>query len=337
MRRRLTWSLVAVVGLIVVGVVGYSTMVAGEQSIIDAVYMTVITLTTVGYGEVIDLSNDPAGRVFTMFILIFGFGIFAYTLSLLAAFLIEGHVFNLFSRRRMEKQITSMTHHTIVCGDSGSTWFASEELHRTKHPMVLIVPVEEDLDLVAKLFGDVPALVGDASDDDVLRAAGIERAAGVVASMESDKDNILIVFTARRLAPKARIVASVDNPVLEAKLRVAGADAVVSPNRIGGLRMASELVRPAVVTFLDKMLRDEKAGLRVEEIPVPDGSSLVGTSLRELNLHEMAGAVLLAIRRDGQDQFEFDPGLSTTVEEGMTLIVMIDAQGRVKLQKHMDA
>ncbi len=331
MRRRLAWAMIAMVVLILIGVIGYASMVEGDHGLVDAVYMTVITLTTVGYGEVIDMTNDPDGRIFTMIILIFGMGIFAYTVPLLAAFLIEGHVFNVFSRRRMEKQIATLRGHTIVCGDSPSTWFVVEELTRTDRPVVLVVPLEEELDQVRQLFGDVPALVGDPSDDDVLIAAGIERAAGVIAGMEGDKDNVLIVFTARRLAPQTRIIASLENPNLEAKLRVAGADAVVSPSKIGGLRIASELVRPTVVTFLDKMLRDESAGLRMEEIRVPHDSPYIGKSIEDLQVHEVAGAVLLALRYSGEDRFVFDPAWSTKIEKDMSLILMIDAEGRKKL------
>lgn len=174
MRRRLTWALIAMIVLIIIGVLGYSSMVEGDHGLVDAIYMTVITLTTVGYGEVIDMTNDPDGRIFTMLILIFGMGIFAYTVPLLAAFLIEGHVFNVFSRRRMEKKIAELSGHTIVCGDSASMWFVAEELIQTDRPVVLVVPLEEELDQVRQLFGDAPALVGDPSDDDILIAAGIE-------------------------------------------------------------------------------------------------------------------------------------------------------------------
>ena len=337
MRRRLLWAMLAMLALILIGVIGYASMVEGDHGFVDAVYMTVITLSTVGYGEIIDMTNNPAGRIFTMVILLFGMGIFAYTVPLIAAFLIEGHVFNVFSRRRMEKQIASLTGHTIVCGDSGSTWFVAEELIRTKRDVVLVVPLEDDLDLTRRLFGDVPALVGDASDDDVLVAAGIERASGVIAGMESDKDNVLIVFTARRLAPGARIVASLENPALEAKLRVAGADAVVSPSKIGGLRIASELVRPTVVGFLDKMLRDEaSAGLRVEEITIGEDSPYRSKTIEDLQIHDVSGAVLLAARYAGDDRFVFDPKRSSRLERGMTLLVMIDAEGRKELNARIN-
>ncbi len=319
--------------LIAIGVVGYASIAKGEHGVLDAVYMTVITLTTVGYGEIIDMTNDPGARIFTMFILVFGMGIFAYTVPMLAAFVIEGHFLNIFSRRRMEKKIEALTDHYLICGDSGSTWFVVEEFQRTSRPIVAIVPSEEVLGTMPSHLGDLPVLVGDPSDDDVLTSAGIERAAGLVASMNGDKDNVLLVFTARRLAPQARIIASVDNPALEAKLRVAGADAVVSPCKIGGLRLASEMVRPTVVTFLDKMLRDKEAGLRVEEVTVPEDAQVVGKRISDLKFHEIAGAVLIAVHRQGEEQFLFDPDGDLRIEPRMTLILMIDTEGRKELAK----
>jgi len=335
LRKRLTWAGLAMVLLITVGVLGYVTIAKGEHSVLDAIYMTVITLTTVGFHEIIDMTNDPGGRIFTMLILIFGMGIFAYGVPMLAAFMIEGHFLNIFARRRMEKQIQAMHDHYLVCGDSGSAWFVVEEFLRTSRPVVAIVPSEEVLKHQPTYLGDVPVIVGDPSDDEILMSAGVDRAAGIVASMDGDKDNVLVVFTARRLAPKARIIASAHNPRLGSKLRVAGADAVVSPHKIGGLRMASEMVRPAVVTFLDKMLRDEDAGLRVEEITALEGSKILGKTLGELKFHEIMGAVLLAIRPRGEDRFIFDPPRDRRIEAGMTFVLMINAKGREELARYV--
>ena len=151
--------------------------------------------------------------------------------------------------------------------------------------------------------------------------------------MESDKDNILVVLTARRLAPKARIVASTERLQTEAKLRTAGVDAVVSPSRIGGLRMASELVRPTVVSFLDRMLRDGKRGLRVEEVTAKPDSKAVGQSLGSLGVHDVDGALVLALRSTGALDYDFKPSPETEVEPGMTLIVMADVAGRTRLEE----
>jgi voltage-gated potassium channel len=337
LRRHLAWALGMMLILILVGVVGYSLLGGPGHDLVDAVYMTVITLTTVGFSEVIDLGASPGGRIFTIVLLLVGMGIFAYAVPMLAAFVIEGHVLHIFARRRMQKSIDAMNGHHVVCGDSGASWFVTEELRKTGRPVVMVLPDAETLAEAQNRLGDVPYVLGDPTEDDVLRAAAVGRAAGVVAAMHGDKDNILVVFTARRLAPQARIVAAVENPGQEPKLKQAGANAVVSPYRIGGLRIASELVRPTVVSFLDTMLRDRTEGLRVEEVTIPKDSHCVGSTVSELQVHELAGAVLLAIRRPGESAFVFDPAPSFELEAGMVLVVMVDAEGRSRLERHVRA
>ena len=336
---RLRWRLRLAVGALVlvtgVGVLGFVLLGHGEHGLIDAIYMTIITLTTVGFGEIIDLSNHPMGRVFTIALLLVGMGIVAYTVPMLAAFVIEGQLHHIFRRRRMQKTIAQLSGHYIVCGDVATTWHVAEELVRTGREVVVVAPTEESLEAAYAALGDVPGLAGDQTDDQLLRAAGIERASGIVFAMDEEKDNILGVLTARRLNPTARIIASTERPEAEDKLRVAGADAIVSPSRIGGLRMASELVRPKVVSFLDQMLREKGGSLRVEEVTVPAEGTAAGRSLDWLKVEEVEGAVLLAVRRaDGG--FEFKPSLSTTLEAGMALIVMADAEGRERLQQRIE-
>ena len=195
-------------------------------------------LTTVGYGEIIDMSHNPAARLFTVGLLLLGMGVVAYTVPMLAAFFIEGQMLHIFARRRMDRLIDRMTGHYIVCGRDAATWYVAGELRDSGRQVVLIVPSEQAAGEAFERLGDVPRIVGDASEDDVLREAGVERAGGVVTCMESHKDNVLVALAARRLAPTARIVASTESPDTEAKLRTAGADAVVSPSRIGGARGA---------------------------------------------------------------------------------------------------
>jgi voltage-gated potassium channel len=334
-RRRLAQALAALVIVTMIGVVGFSIIGKGRYSLIDAAYMTVITLTTVGYGEIIDMSQNPAGRVFTMGLLLTGMGIVAYTVPLLAAFFIEGQVNHIFLRRRMDKQIAQLREHYVVCGDIAATWYVAEELKRTDRPFVLVVPTEGVLREALERLGEVPRIVGDPSDDDALLAAGVDRCAGVVVVMESDKDNVLVALTARRLAPRARIVASTESREAEAKLRTAGADAVVSPARTGGLRIASELVRPKVVSFLDQMLRDTRSSLRVEEVTVPSGAPAVGKSLGALGIDDVVGALLLAIRDPATGAFTFKPSGDTPVRANTTLVVMVDAEGRTRLEERL--
>ncbi len=330
LRRRVAVAVGALVIVIATGVVGFAIIGGPAHSLIDAVYMTVITLTTVGYGEIIDLSAHPGGRVFTILLILSGAGIVAYTIPMLSALVIEGQLHHLFARRRMLRKIEAMRDHFIVCGDTVAAAYVAEELWRTQREVVLVVPTDEALTAVAGRLGEVPGMVGDPTDDDVLVAAGIARARGVVASMEGDKDNILVVLGARRLAPTARIIAATERLETEGKLRVAGADGVVSPSRIGGMRMASELVRPTVVRFLDEMLRDRTSDLRIEEVSIPadlKGERPVSTLWNP----DVSGVVLLAVRHPGAGGFEFRPPNTTPLKPGMVLVVMADGDGKDRL------
>jgi len=331
-RRRIRMALGALVLVMMIGVLGFVLIGGAQHGLVDAIYMTVITLTTVGFGEIIDMAGNPTARVFTIALLLVGMGIVAYTVPMVAAFIIEGQLHHIFSRRRMQKSIAELSGHFIVCGDTEASWYVAEELLRTRRAAVVVAPTGEALADARDRLGEFLGLEGDPSNDDTLLAAGIERAAGVVFCMDNEKDNVLGVLTARRLAPSARIVASTEHAGTEAKLRTAGANAIVSPSRIGGLRMASELVRPTVVTFLDRMLRDQEASLRIEEVTVPPETRLEGRRLDSLQFGE-AGAVLLAVRSPETGEFTFNPSADTEIVPNMTLVVMAHADGHERLKK----
>lgn len=329
-------ALLALLFVVAAGTAGFLIIGGRGTTLIDALYMTVITLTTVGFGEMVDLSTHPEGRLFTIFLLLGGMGIVAYTAMLLAAFVLEGQLGHIFARRRNQRRITRMDEHYIVCGNSPSAWYLAEELLKTGRQLVLVTSDYDSLEESRERLGDLPAVVGDPGEDEVLREAGVEKAAGVVFCMENDKDTLLGVITARRMAPGVRIVAGTEQPGIGAKLRTAGADAVVSTSRIGGLRMASELVRPTVVTFLDQMLRDREGSLRVEELQVPERTAEERTRVGELRIEEVPRAVLLALRRPGEEGFEFKPPPDTPLMPGMRLVVMTDREGRERLSRALE-
>jgi voltage-gated potassium channel len=333
LRRRLGIAFGALAGVITAGTVGFAIIGAGEHGLIDAVYMTIITLTTVGFGEIIDMSNNPAGRVFTVFILLSGMGIVAYSVPLMAAFIIEGQLFHPFARRRMEKRIAQLVHHYIVCGEASAASYVTEELMRTGREVILVTPNDDSLPQGHASLDTVPRITGDPTDDPTLLGANLQSASGVIACMESDKDNLLVVLTARRLSPRVRIVAATERADRDLKLRAAGADAVVCASRIGGLRMASEMVRPKVVSFLDRMLRDTRSSLRVEEITVPEGYSSSDMKLDALKIRDLPGVMLLAVQAPESGVFNFKPSGDTLLEAGMALIIMADAEGRARLEK----
>jgi len=336
-QNRLKLAIFALILVTAIGVVGY--MLIGDEgtTFIDSLYMTFITLTTVGFTEIIDMTTNPAGRIFTMFLLLGGMGIVAYSVATLAAFVIEGQLRHIFTRRQMQRRIGRMEDHFIVCGDTFARWYVTEELIKTGRSVVLVTSSQETLDEASERLGDVPGVIGDASDDDILIEAGILDAAGVVFCMTDEKDNLLGVLTARRLSSGIRIIASTERPETIAKLRSAGADAIVSPTHIGGMRMASELIRPTVVSFLDQMLRVGGGTLRVEEVKIIEGSPMVGQALLSLFSEGIEGVLLLAIHRPGREDSDFKPPMDTVLEAGMRLIIMTDVEGREKLEERVRA
>ncbi len=320
-RRRLFTAGAAVLVLLAVGVTGYMLIDTGQHRFLDSLYMTVITLTTVGYGEIIPLDTHPWGRVFTMVLLLFGMGVLVYFASAVTAFLVEGQLGQVFWRKRMRQAIAALREHYIVCGAGTVAGHVLEELIRVQRPVVAIVPPGATPPALS-LGTELLYLEGDPADEDVLREAGVERARGLVPALDSDRDNVLVTLTARQIQPELRIVSMLADHRNEAKLRRAGADAVVSPYRIGGLRMASELIRPVAVTFLDQMLRDRDKNLRVDEVRICEGSSAVGKRVGDLKVNEHPGLLLLALVAPDGQRYEYKPDAGARIEAGATLVVM---------------
>ncbi len=320
LRNRLAKAALFLFGLVCVGVLGYK-IIAPESSWLDALYMTVITLTTVGYGEVIDIEGSTGGRVFTMILLVVGVGGAAYFVSTATAFVVEGQLGHVFWRRRMKKEIGQLSGHYIVCGSDEAAVYATQELLSVRREVVVICDEPGRIEQVRRNLVDVPVLIGDPGSDDVLLEAGIERAAGVIASTTETKDNLIITLTARQLNSRLRLITRVADVSSEQKARNAGADAVVCPNYSGGLRLASELVRPTVVSFLDIMLRDRDKNLRVDEVALGPDCAAIGKCIDDLQLRDISNALLLACRmKDGR--WVYNPPGTMELTPDMTLIMM---------------
>ena len=320
----------SLIGLVFLfGVVGYEILGADHYTVLDAVYMTMITLTTVGYGEVIDLSENPGGRVFTSILLVVGVGSFVYFFSNLTAFMVEGNLDRILWRRRMRRSINALDNHYIVCGGSRTGQHMIRELLETERPFVLIDQDETTARALVEEFGThFPIVIGDATDDEILRQAGIERATGLCAVLSSDKDNLVITMTARMIRPRLRIVARCTDVKIQHKLRRAGADAVVSPNMIGGLRLVSELIRPDAVSFLDTMLRDKEKRLRIEEVRLEAGAPAIGRTIGDLRADDIEGLLIIAVRRDDAEAWTFHPHGELELIEGHAIVFMSGPEAR---------
>jgi len=290
----------------------------------DALYMTLITISTVGYGEIVPLDTF-AERVFGGLLAIAGFGVLTFLFTSLTVFFLESDLDLTLRRRRMEKEIRRLKGHYIVCGFGRVGRNVGSELRVTHRRFVAIDINEAQLSAQQEHFPDLLYLAGDASDDDLLLAADIEDAAGVFAVTGDDSRNLMIALTAKQLNPDVRVVARCHEVRNIPKLRKAGADAIVSPDFTGGMRIASQMVRPHVVSFLDEMLRSDKQ-LRMEEVPVPPAAA--GRLLGALRRRD-DGYVVVAVREAGG--WQFNPPDDFRLQAGHTLIAMASPRGRAAL------
>src|SRR5512139_816645 len=235
--------------VLVVGTLAYKSIGGERATWLDSLYMVVITIATIGYGEIVDLSASPGGRVFTMFLSFAGIGIMTYIMMSLTAFVVEGELNEAFRRRKMDKRIEKLSDHYIVCGADGVGTHVARELAATQRPFLVVDTDRERIERFLDAADGPACVVGDATDNDTLRKAGVERARGLFAVTGDDNLNRVISLSARQLNPKVRIVARCDEARNVEKMQRAGAESAVSPTRIGGLRIASEMLRPAVVSF----------------------------------------------------------------------------------------
>ncbi|MCB0346277.1 MAG: potassium channel protein [Bdellovibrionales bacterium] len=317
--------LTAVVLLIMLfGTLGYA-LVEG-WSLIDGFYMTVITLSTVGYKEVHDLS--PAGQLFTAALIMAGVGIAIYSFTFVTQAIVEGDLNRFRGFKRMERAIKSLTNHTIVCGWGRLGYIVTRDLLEAGEEVVV---VDKDINKSAELSEDnIMHVTGQSYDDDVLISAGIERAANLLALLPSDADNVYTILCARDLNPSINIVARTEDETGESRLLRAGATQVISPYRVSGTRIVHRLVRPNVSDFLELASGKHGEQLAIEEILIPSGCSLIGKSLEESRLRQTIGVTIAAFRTPDGDMV-FSPGRESVIVEGSTLIALGEKAGLDKL------
>jgi voltage-gated potassium channel len=320
-------------------------------SVLDSLYMAVVTLAGVGYGEIVDTSHNPLLRVFNMFVVAIGVLITVYVFSVVTAFLVESEIHNLFWRRKMQKRIRELRDHYIVCGLGDTGRYAVEELHKTGTPFVVIESHEDNvkrfMEHESGNFKEILYVLGDATDEATLDAAGVERARCVIAAVQSDKDNLVTTVVVRQKNDTARIVARCTDTKFADRVLRAGANTAVSPNAIGGLRLASEALRPHVTSFLDLMLREKSRTLRIDEIEIEKESSWVGKSLEQIKFRSRFHLMPLAVKTtmgEQKNDFMVNPPETLTLQAGTVVIVMGDVEeiGRArdeskKIPVHMRA
>ncbi len=304
------------IAILLFGTSGY--MLIEKGSFLDSLYMTLITITTVGYGETIHLG--AGGKYFTMCLIIVGVAFVLYMFGEITDAMVEGRLRKMFGRRTMDKKLASMKNHYILCGYGRIGKVICQTL---KNDNRLVVVIEKNPDKVISIYEHgILVLQGEATDDEILLKAGIKNAAGLIAVVSSDSDNVFISLSARGLNPDLFIMArSSGAEGADTKLLRAGANKVISPYYIGGRRMANMIIRPSVIDFLDLTVHTGHLDLRIEEVAVSEKASYCNRSLLDSNIRKDFDLIVVAIKRSDGEMF-FNPNFQTTILAGDTLIVL---------------
>jgi len=326
-RRRLFFAGFSVLSVLGLGTFGYYLLGKDDGwQFMDCLYMVLVTLTTVGYTEVLDVRSVEYAELFTMLLLVSGTGVSVYFLSAVTAFIIEGDLREAIWRRRVRGELQSVSGHFIVCGAGETGSSVVEDLINSGCSVVVIENDPSHIDRLARRVGGQAfiALEGDATEDEVLHESGLERARGIVSTLHTDRDNLFVTVTARQLNPDMRIVSRAVDERAGQKLLRAGADAVVSPNQIGGKRMAREMLHPGVVGFMDLMVRHPDHSLTVHEVTLPDDTPLDGLSLANSGIRKASDALVLSVLEPEGDRYIFNPPPDLILRRRMRLYVLGD-------------
>lgn len=325
--RRVRIGLLLLTAITVLGTAWYALV--ERFSLLDAAYQTVMTITTVGFAEIRDF--DAGARAFTLVLMVVGVGAALFTLTAMFEDFVENQFLH-FGRRRMDRRIERLEGHAIVCGYGR---VGSRIAARLADEVAGLVVIDQSADRCAVAAADGhPTIQGDSTDDDLLREAGIERAATLVVSLASDADAISTVLSARVLNPALRIVSRANSENSEAKLLRAGVDRVVNPLSSGAERLAAFAQKPAVADFLDVIVHDGSLEYRLEEVRVPPGSPIEGTSLADAHIRAETGALVLALR-EADGTFRNNPAPDTPLAGGVTLIAIGTGEQLQALESHV--
>jgi voltage-gated potassium channel len=312
--RRIIIGIFWLVTILMVGSFGY--VVLEGWTYFEGLYMTVITLTTVGYGEVRPLSQT--GRTFTILLIFWGVGFMFYVVTAIAQVVVEGQIQDVFGRRRLEREIRNLKDHFIICGFGRIGEVISRELNNNGIPIVVVDNRTQHTPILER--SGYLHVIGNATQEEVLLTAGIERARGLISVVSSDADNVYIVLTARSMNPNLTIVSRAGETGSEQKLRRAGANEVISPYELGGQRMAQTILRPTVVDFMDVAL-GEGIDLSLEEVPVGGTSDIIGKPIKDSGIRQRLDLIIVAIKRlDGT--MLFNPQPDAPILQGDTLIAL---------------
>ena len=324
--KHLIFSVLLVIFIVGLGVTGY--MMIEGWNLLDALYMTVTTLTTVGYDEVHEMTKT--GQMFTILLICLGVSFFLYVAGAVVQFMVEGRIRTILGRRRLDKKIDRLKNHYIICGYGRIGKVLCKML--LSKPIDLVV-VEKDPDLIPEIDADKILYVsGDATNEENLIKAGIQRAKGLIAALATDTENVFLVLTARQLNPDLYIIARASRNESKTKLQAAGANKVELPYDMGAVSMAQRIIRPTVTSFLELAVAHKRKDIQMEEMPVRSSSDLVNVMLKDSGIRQQFNLIIIAIKKlDGN--MLFNPSFETVIEGGDTVIAVGQENNLQQLEK----
>jgi len=314
--------------LLLIGTFGYAQIEGWNW--FDALYMTFISFSTVGFQELEPLSS--AGRILTMGLILFGMIVIAMLSASVTSWFVRNELLTRRKMIKMKQEISRLNGHIIICGGGNTGMAVITEFLRAKTKFVLIEEMPDVVNEIRERFPDIYIIEGNATKDEVLQEANIDQAGGLISALSLDADNLFVVVSARALNPDLIIISRAVEPSTESKLHNAGASYVISPNMVEGLRMASVILRPTVVNFLEVMMNEEGLSLRMEEIHIPQQSSFAGNTLAEAHIPQRTGLIVLAVKHEGSAKWNFNPGSNLTLKPEDKVIVLGEAEKIEKLQ-----
>ncbi len=323
--RQVIISILLFTTLISLGCIGY--MVIEDWTFLDSLYMTIITLATVGYSEVNEVSTQ--GRIFTLLLIILGGGFFVYLMKDFINFLVEGRIRSVLGRYKLDNQIKKLEGHFVICGYGRIGKILTRYLVQK---YIDVVVIEKDERCIERMNDDgILYLVGEAGNEDMLIRAGVKNAKGIIAVTATDAENVFLILIAKQLNPDVFVVARASEDASKKTLHAAGADKVISPYDIGARRMAHAILRPTVIKFLETAFADEETDIQLEEIQVKTESRLAGVALKDSDIRKGLNLIVLAIRTKSGDM-HFNPKGDAIIEPGDTMVTVGSAKSLVQLE-----
>ncbi len=317
--RKLRTAALLLLLTLTVGMAGFYYLEG--YSLVDSFYMTIITVSTVGYGILGDAELSDPGKIFVSFLVIFSIGMFIYVINTLTTFVVEGEIQGFLKGYRVNKEIKKLRNHVIICGLGRNGSQAARELEHDGENFVII---ERDIDVVKHYLEQHPEwliLQGDATEETILEMAQLSHAKGVISALADDASNVYVTLTIRQLNPKVSVVARAANESTISKLRIAGANRVILPNILGGRKMARIMTKPALVDFVDLISGQGKFHMQLDQIDCVPSSKLVGKTLKELDIRSRTGVMVLGTQLpDGR--FELNPRADLVIQVGEKLFVI---------------